>query len=134
MIHLFSRLILKLSTLASLSDWYLTVRDNDWCDSNTNIKSSSALDSAAANAGSANTSNERLQQLSSDLSPNYATRVLPIPANHKPANHQPVEGAASSAVNVPARPKEASAIALDTNNIIISAAPLLDSSDKSATV
>lgn len=113
----------------SNADWYLTVRDNEWCDPI----------GRTTNGGSSSPS-DRLQQLASDqaAAAAYATRVS-MPANHKPAQVSAaptqqqqlfaqevtmggqLETALASAV-APLSPTSGNG--LDTNNIIVSATPL----------
>lgn len=113
-----------------LTDWYLTVRDNEWCD--TTNRADSTTNSLSTTSKVPSSTSERLQQLASEqqlVQPStisYATRMT-MPANHKPAtnnliaaNHQSISP--NSLLSV------ASSITggLETNNIIVSATPIAD--------
>lgn len=112
-----------------LTDWYLTVRDNEWCDpiSRTELTTNSVSSRIPPSSTS-----ERLQQLASDQllgqqAVGYATRMT-MPANHKPASLIPANHHHSQSVSPNSLISVASSITggLETNNIIVSASPLAD--------
>lgn len=114
-----------------MTDWYLTVRDNEWCDPIS--RAEIATNSVSSRVPPSSTS-ERLQQLASEQSlgqqaVGYATRMT-MPANHKPASLIPAnhQHHYSQSVSPNSLISVASSITggLETNNIIVSASPLAD--------
>lgn len=113
------------------ADWYLTVRDNDWCDAagrppgptSTTPAAPVPDDVAPTPATGGGQASERLQQLASEpnVALGYATRMS-LPANHKPAAnpvptsfHSQADAAASILKSIGDH---------ETNGVFVSSAPL----------
>lgn len=114
-----------------MTDWYLTVRDNEWCDP---INRADFTTNSVSKVPSS--TSERLQQLASEqqlgqaATISYATRMT-MPANHKPATNNAATAAVSTnhqSISPNSLLSVASSITggLETNNIIVSATPLAD--------
>lgn len=127
----------KMKTKMDKIDWYLTVRDNEWCES---MSGQQQATSSGSNSVVPNNSNsERLQQLASEQNLSYATRMV-LPANHKlspvsldngtPTTIQNAIHQKGSLTNsqVSSGSQLVSSGGLETNNIIITATALSDSS------